>query len=351
MSAALVLPAGELDLPAFLPDASSGVVRTVTAADVRATGTRALMMNVFHLMQRPGSTVVKALGGLHGMAGWDGPIITDSGGFQAYSVAAQDSKRGSISDKGLSFRSEAGRVFRLDPAKSVRLQLGFGADVVTCLDQCTATDAPREQQELAVTRTIRWAAACRAEFDRGLDGREHDRRPLLMAIVQGGGHPDLRRRCAEALLDIGFDLYGFGGWPLGPDGGLLADELALVRDLVPAALPLHALGVGHPTSVARCIRMGYGLADSSLPTKDARRGRLYLFEEGGGDSFGRIYINDERHRRSLDPIDPTCDCAACTTTTRGFLHHLFALRDGNAGRLATIHNLRHMARVVAAAAR
>jgi len=268
---------GRLPLPAFLPDATFGTVRAADAGDVRAAGVRTLVMNTFHLMQKPGSSTIQALGGLHAMSGWDGPIMTDSGGFQAYSLIRQNPKQGRLSDQGIVFQPEgAGRKFQLTPEKCIQLQLAYGADIVVCLDDCTHVDDSPVEQRASVRRTIRWAARCKQEFERQLAMRRMDNeRPLLFAVVQGGGIAELRRECAEALLEIGFDGYGYGGWPLDSAGNLLTDMLALTRELIPAHLPLHALGVGHPEYVAACARMGYQMFDSALPTRDARNGRLY----------------------------------------------------------------------------
>src|SRR5947209_7073547 len=193
-------------------------------------------MNVFHLMQRPGSSTVAALGGLHRMAGWSRPIITDSGGFQAYSLIRQNPRFGTIADRGISFQPEnADRKFLLSPQKSVSLQLSYGADVVICLDDCTHVDDSLADQRASVARTITWARRCKEEFTRGINRRKQDGgpRPLLFGVVQGGGHEGLRRECAEALLEIGCDGFGYGGWPFDAQGGLLADMLGYTRSLIP----------------------------------------------------------------------------------------------------------------------
>ncbi|HKJ27145.1 MAG TPA: tRNA guanosine(34) transglycosylase Tgt [Anaerolineales bacterium] len=344
----LELPHGHLNFPAFLPDGTRGVVRAVSANDLAAVEMQAVVMNTFHLMLKPGASTVGTLGGLHQMSGWDGPIMTDSGGFQAYSLIRENPKQGSINNRGLIFRQQGGkRKYQLTPEKTIQLQIGFGADIVVCLDDCThAGDDPATQAE-AVDRTIRWAISCREEFDRLVDekGLAESERPKLFAVVQGGGEKDQRKRCAEALLEIGFDGYGYGGWPLDEDYNLLEDMLGTVRELIPAEYPLHALGVGHPEYVAACARMGYQMFDSALPTRDARRGRLYTFTgaEGlGGKWFKFIYMQDEEHIRSAEPISPFCDCETCAGYSRGYLHHLFKLGDHLFYRLATIHNLRFM---------
>jgi len=239
--------------------------------------------------------------------------------------------------------------------------MSYGADVVVCLDDCTHPEAPYQTQREAVQRTIRWARRCRQTYDARLETSANGgARPLILGVIQGGNEPDLRRECAEALLEIGFDGYGLGGWPLDSAGNLLTDIIAYLRELVPLQFPLHALGVGHPEHVLACARMGYALFDSSMPTRDARHGRLLVLVEPdtpgrarpavadlGGDWWHHLYIQDERHVRDARPISETCDCHACRHYSRAFLHHLFKLRDGLYYRLATIHNLRFMTRLMA----
>jgi queuine tRNA-ribosyltransferase len=352
----LELPHGTLWLPAFLPDATLGVVRAVDASDLEACGTQALVMNTFHLMQRPGSSTVRALGGLHAMSGWRRPIVTDSGGFQAYSLIRENSRYGQITEDGITFRPEgADRRFQLTPEKAIQLQLSYGTDVVVCLDDCTHVDAPQETQEVAVRRTIDWARRGKREFERlvaqkGLAGAQ---RPWLFAVIQGGGSRELRRRCADALLEVGFDGFGYGGWPLDAQGRLLSDILAYTRALVPLTFPLHALGVGHPVNVVECARMGYELFDSALPTRDARHGRLYAHATGApagaedlaGDWLSHVYIGDDRYIKESAPVSPTCDCLCCSHYSAGYLHHLFKIGDSLFMRLATLHNLRFMMRL------
>jgi queuine tRNA-ribosyltransferase len=351
----LQLPHGQLELPVFVPDATMGVVRSVDSADLERCGVQGVVMNTFHLMQHPGSSTVQALGGLHKMSGWRRPIITDSGGFQVYSLIRQSSKLGSLTNNGLTFRPDGSRrKFTLTPEKSIQLQVSYGADVIVCLDDCTHVDASLETQRESVERTIDWADRCKREFERLVDQKElsKEQRPLLLAVIQGGGSRGLRKRCAEELLAIGFDGFGYGGWPLDGEGDLLADILAYVRQLVPAEFPTHALGVGHPAYVVACARMGYDIFDCSLPTRDARRGRLYAFATDslpageGVDWFSYLYATDDKHIKSDVPISPYCDCPCCTGYSLGYLHHLFDIKDSLAMRLATMHNLRFMTQLM-----
>jgi queuine tRNA-ribosyltransferase len=348
---ALATPHGELPLPAFLPDATRGVVRAVDSADLEAVGIQGLVMSAFHLMRHPGSSTVKALGGLHAMTGWSRPIVTDSGGFQAYSMIRQNARFGSLTDRGIVFRPDGSTKVLLTPEKSVRLQLSYDADVVICLDDCTHPEDTDDNQRDSVRRTIAWARRCRTEFDKVAPSASP--RPLLFGVIQGGGSRDLRKRCAEALLDIGFDGFGYGGWPLTGEGVLIRDMVAYTRELVPPALPMHALGIGHPDSIVECAAMGYTLFDSALPTRDARRGRLMAFRhppreirQRGSTWWSYVYVADDKHVKSDQPLDPDCDCPTCRRYSRGYLHHLLKVKDAAYLRMATMHNLRFVARLM-----
>lgn len=344
---------GNLDLPVYLPDATYGVVRAVDAEDLLNCQVQALVMNTFHLMQKPGSTAIQSLGGIHAMSGWPRPIVTDSGGFQAYSLIHQNPKFGTISDKGLLFQPEgADRKYQLTPEKSVQLQIAYGSDVVICLDDCTHVDASMDDQRTSVFRTIAWAKRCKKEFERLVSQKKmsEEDRPRLFGVVQGGGSLELRKQCAEALLEIGFDGYGYGGWPLDGDGNLLADILGYTREIIPPEFPMHALGVGHPYNVLACYDLGYDIFDSAMPTRDARHGRLYSYVHSERDSqaglsgkwLKYIYINDEQHIRADSPVSQGCDCLVCRRYSMGYLRHLFKMNDSLFPRLATIHNLRFM---------
>jgi queuine tRNA-ribosyltransferase len=263
-------------------------------------------------------------------------------------VIRSSPKNGSLTDKGITFKPEGSqRKYQLTPEKSVQLQINYGADIVVCLDDCTHVDDDPTQQEVAVRRTLDWAKKCCSEFDRLLEekGLEGDSAPRLFAVIQGGGDKELRKLCADGLLEIGFDGYGYGGWPLDSDGKLLEDMLGYTREIIHPEYPMHALGVGHPEYVLRCYELGYQMFDSALPTRDARRGRLYCFTgpEGlAGDWFEYLYINDQKHIKSALPISEHCDCYTCHTYSRGYLHHLFKINDHLFYRLTTIHNLRFM---------
>ncbi|VAW42337.1 Queuine tRNA-ribosyltransferase, partial [hydrothermal vent metagenome] len=237
-----------------------------------------------------------------------------------------------------------------------RLQLRYGSDVVICLDDCTHVDDPLAEQEKSVARTVKWAARCRAEFDKivAQRGLVEEERPYLIAVVQGGAEQSLRRQCAQQLLAIGFDGYGYGGWPLDSNGNLLIDLLGYTRELIPKQFTLHALGVGHPASIVACTRLGYNIFDSTMPTRDARNGRLYTFTtdprsshlDESGQFFRYIYVKDKKHVKTNQPLSQFCDCLTCSRYTLGYLHHLYKINDVLYQRLATLHNLRFMVQLM-----
>jgi queuine tRNA-ribosyltransferase len=345
----------DLQLPVFFPDATYGFVRSLTSEDLQSIGIQGVEMNSFHLMQKPGSTVISALGGLHKMSAWPGLIMTDSGGFQAYSLIRQDAKFGKLQNDGIIFYPEGSkRKLRLTPQKSIQLQLGYGSDLLICLDDCTHVDANRAEQEASVERTIAWAKASRQTYNKLIQSRKLQgaQRPLLFAVIQGGAEIDLRKRCAEALLELGFDGFGFGGWPLDADGHLISDILAYTRSLIPREFPIHALGIGHPVSIAACFKMGYEMFDSAMPTRDARHGRLYArnsvtaVPSDDPDWFDFKYVNSEINVRASGPVYEGCDCPLCSTYSLGYLYHLYKMQDPSYFRLATLHNLRFMTQLM-----
>ncbi|UCC68690.1 MAG: queuine tRNA-ribosyltransferase family protein [Armatimonadota bacterium] len=346
---------GVIQLPAFLPDATRGVVRAVDSDDLARVGVEGIVVNVLHLSSAPGASVISSLGGIGRFMGWKGVVACDSGGFQVYSLIARSANLGSVTERGFTYRLGQGRAKEtLTPEKCIERQFQIGADLMFCLDYCTHPEAPEEVQRESVERTVAWARRCKEEFARRLEGVEPgEPRPMLFAVVQGGADRDLRRSCAEELLEIGFDGYGYGGWPVGSEGGLV-ETVEYVRELVPREFPLHGLGIGKPESIVRCVGMGYDLFDCTLPTRDARHGRLYVSTDGfatldeeAGAFYEHVRIEDDRYRRDERPVEEGCDCPACRGYSRSYLRHLFEIGDAAGWRLATLHNLRFYARLMA----
>ena len=350
---------GELPTPAFLPDATRGAVRATDAESVRAVGVRALMVNAFHVMIRPGADRVRRLGGLHRFMGWEGPVVTDSGGFQAMSLIRENPSAGSVRSDGLTYRVPGSeRKLRLTPEKCIRVQLQLGSDVLIALDDCTRPEDSPELQRGSVERTVRWGQRCREEFERQCEQRRlGGRAPLLVGVVQGGGDEALRTECAQALMELGFDGFGFGGWPVDADGKLAIEIFALLARLLPPDAPRFALGIGKPEHVVAVAELGgRNVFDCTIPTRDARHHRLYTFERDprkerptADPGFYRcLYILDERFASENEPLEPDCDCPCCRRYSRAYLHHLFKIKDAQAERLATLHNLRFYTRLMEA---
>jgi queuine tRNA-ribosyltransferase len=356
MAEPLTTGRGTLAVPSFLPDATRAGVRGVTSEDLLRVGIEAVVVNAFHLQRRPGMRVVQAAGGIHRFMDWSGPILSDSGGFQVWSLIRQDPNRGVIRDNEVIFREPTtGERWNLTPERVIQLQLQLGSDIAVCLDDPTDVELPEAEQGRSVERTVRWAARCRETLDRQVAAKRTSDPPRILAVVQGGGIEALRRQCAAELAAIGFDGYGFGGWPIAADGSLLLEPMRWVAEALPADAPKHALGIGRPDHVVAAFGLGYSIFDSALPTRDARHGRLYAFRDGwadrrpsAGDDFYRaIRIHDAFHRIEHGPIEDGCDCPLCERHTTAYLHHLFKVGDRSAERLATLHNLRFYVRLFA----
>lgn len=340
--------------PLFLPDATRGTIKTLPPHTYKDTGMQALMTNSFHLSHKPGADVVKSMGGLKAFMGWDGVIATDSGGFQIYSLIRENQRNGSFSKKGFTFRGweKRGSVL-LSPEKSIQTQLKLGSDALFTLDVCTHPTEDDDKQRESVDLTLHWAKRCKEEFVKRTDRIAESERPKLFAVVQGGESVDLRKRCAEGLLEIGFDGFGFGGWPISESGGLV-EMVEVVSELIPDDFPLHGLGIGKPENIMAAYRAGYNSFDSVLPTRDARRGRLFVSAFGDEGAplpekpYHYLYIMDEKFKRADDPIDPSCPCATCTNYPRSYVHHLLNIDEPAGQNLATLHNLTFFQRLMTA---
>jgi queuine tRNA-ribosyltransferase len=282
---------------------------------------------------------------------WRGPVFSDSGGYQLYSLITGSRKNGRIGPEGFTYRPGGeGRKKRFSPENCITKQLRLGADVLFCLDHCTHPDEPPQHQKLSVENTVRWAKLCKETFRRSPAETSSGR--LLFAVVQGGDDRDLRKSCVNELLELGFDGFGFGGWPVHDDGSL-RETVAYTAELLPENSVKHALGIGKPENLVRAYESGYDIFDCVIPSRDARHRRLYVFNEPpevsgiSGDRFySHVYIGDRKYVRDRRPLDENCDCPCCRRYSRGYLHHLFRVDDGLAPRLATLHNLRFYTRLM-----
>jgi len=334
-------------LPVFVPDATRAAIRSVPTSMLRGAGVEAILVSTAHLATQPGTSVVSALGGIRALMGWDGPVISDSGGFQVFSLMSSGRGLATVSDAGLSYRfSPKHRHRQLTPKSCIETQLRLGSDIMYCLDYCTHPNAAAAEQDRSVELTVRWAAECRSVFDRLVADVPPPERPLLFAVIQGGTDPARRARCAQALADIGFAGYGFGGYPI--VDGRLVDEVAQVAELAPPGAILHGLGIGTPENLVSAWRAGYVMFDCTLPTRNARRGVVYTsldLDALEGPGLYRVArMGDERWTRQRAPLDPDCDCEMCCLPA-GYVAHLFRLEEPLAGTLASVHNLRFYSRL------
>lgn len=355
-----ILAAGkQVTLPTFFPDATRGLIRCTDSRDLTEASVEGLIMNTYHLMTEPGTSVIKQIGGMHTYAQWPGVIITDSGGFQLLSMVYANKELGKISSKGITFyRGSKGnkKKYEFSPQKCIETQFTLGADIMICLDDCPTQNAPIDDVKLSVDRTIKWAKECKETFEKELKQRKipTNSRPLLFAVVQGGDFKEERKRCAEALLAIGFDGYCFGGWPLAENKELNIDIVSYTASLTPSTLPKYGLGIGNPTALVQSYLAGYDIFDCVLPTRDARHGRLYVFNEEFNNLspenlpkfWSFFYPDKESHRRDSRPTSEHCDCYTCKNYSRSYLNHLYILEDPLAFRLGTIHNLRFYTQLI-----
>lgn len=310
---------GTFRTPCFMPVGTQGTVRLLDAADLDRLGPQVVLANTYHLMLRPGAKAVAALGGLHRFTGWDGHLLTDSGGFQVMSLAPD------VDDDGVTFRSTYdGSRQRLTPESAVAVQEAIGADIQMALDICPELPAPDATVRQAMERTVAWAGRAR---------RVHQRvDQCLFGIVQGGARPDWRAECAERIADLAFDGYGIGGLSVGEPREEMLPALAAAVEALPADRPRYLMGVGDPVSLVEAVALGVDMFDCVLPTRLGRHGTALT-------STGRLAIKAARYALDDGPVDAGCGCPVCGRWSRGYLRHLFAIGEPTAGRLLTIHNL------------
>jgi queuine tRNA-ribosyltransferase len=318
---------GVVETPAFMPVGTYGSVKAMTPEELEGMGAEIILGNTFHLLLRPGIEVIRAHGGLHRFTHWERPILTDSGGFQVWSL--QSLRK--ISEKGVEFRSPVnGDLIELTPERSIEMQDALGADVVMVFDECTAYPAEHAAARESMQLSLRWAKRSRAAFDLATRGRDSD--AALFGIVQGGVHHDLRRESLAGLLDVGFLGYALGGLAVGePEEERLA-VLEGVAPELPAERPRYLMGVGTPADLVKAVARGMDMFDCVIPTRHARNGQLFTSE-------GALNIRNSRFQADLGPIDPRCGCYACRHYSRAYLRHLQQCNEILGARLATIHNL------------
>jgi queuine tRNA-ribosyltransferase len=321
--ARLQFPRGDVQTPAFMPVGTYGTVKGMLPRDIRATGAQIILGNTFHLWLRPGTAIIEQHGDLHDFMGWDGPILTDSGGFQVFSLGAMRK----ISEEGVAFQSpvDGAKVF-LDPETSMRIQKSLGADIVMIFDECTPYPASEAQARASMALSLRWAARSKAAHA--------DNPAALFGIVQGGMYPQLRRESLAGLESIGFDGYAIGGLSVGEPKEDMLSVLDTLAPLLPQDKPRYLMGVGTPADLLEGVRRGIDLFDCVMPTRNARNGHLFT-------SQGVLKLRNARHKTSTLALDERCDCYTCQNFSRAYLHHLDKCNEILGAQLNTIHNLHY----------
>ncbi|MBD3896601.1 tRNA guanosine(34) transglycosylase Tgt [Halomonas sp. ML-15] len=325
----LSFPRGTVETPAFMPVGTYGTVKGMTPASVEEIGAEIILGNTFHLWLRPGAEVIAEHGDLHGFSQWQKPILTDSGGFQVFSLG----KMRKITEQGVHFRSpvDGSKVF-MGPEESIAMQRTLGSDVVMIFDECTPYPATEQEAEFSMQRSLRWAK-------RSLDAHG-DSPSALFGIIQGGMYPALRERSLKGLLDIGFDGLAIGGLSVGEPKEEMIKVLDYLPSWMPAEKPRYLMGVGKPEDLVEGVRRGVDMFDCVMPTRNARNGHLFTAE-------GTVKIRNAKHRHDTSPLEADCDCYTCQHFSRGYLHHLDRCGEMLGSMLNTIHNLRYYQRLMA----
>jgi queuine tRNA-ribosyltransferase len=327
-TARLATPHGVVETPAFMPVGTQGTVKGVDPGRLRETGAQIILANTYHLALRPGEQTVAALGGLHSFMGWDGPILTDSGGFQVFSLA----ERVTVDEDGVRFRSHIdGAAVELTPERAVAIQEQLGSDVAMVLDHVVALPNTRDTVADAMRRSVRWAERCRAAASRGDQA--------LFAIVQGGLDAELRAESAEKLVAMGFVGYAIGGLSVGETPSQMYAAVEITAPLLPRDRPRYLMGVGRPIDLLEAISRGVDLFDCVLPTRNGRNALAFT-------DAGPVRLRNQQHTLDREPLDPACPCAACRHS-RGYLRHLFQAGEMLGPILVSMHNITYYQRLMA----
>ena len=369
---------GVVSTPFFLPIATKGAVKNLTPEELRELGAEIILGNTYHLWLRPGEKLVQRAGGLQKFMNWNGPMLTDSGGYQVFSLAGRrgDKSGVKISEKGVEFRDPSdGKKYFMSPEKSIEIQLALGSDIIMVLDECPPYPCSREYAKQSLERTTRWAKRCKEYFDKKISNFEfrisnqnrisklnnssiHSKfkiqnsklnRPLLFGIIQGSIYKDLRIESAKQLLSLGLDGYAIGGVAVGEPREKMKKILEWVLPMLPRDLPRYLMGLGRPEEIVFAVNHGIDMFDCVIPTRNARHGSLFVWKNGGSTSIRKvepprqfyqtINITNQKFKKDFKPVDKNCSCYTCRNYTRAYLRHLFAVGEPLSGRLATIHNL------------
>jgi queuine tRNA-ribosyltransferase len=318
----ITTPHGEINMPVFMPVGTQATVKTLSPDDLVNLGAEIILSNTYHLFLRPGHELIRDFGGIQKFMGWNRPVLTDSGGFQVFSLA----ELRKITEEGVTFQShlDGGAKHFISPEYAMEIQEALGADIIMAFDECIPFPATHDYARESLERTLRWARRCR-------DAKKNAGQALF-GIVQGGMYPELRKHSAEALVDIGFDGYAVGGLSVGETKPVMYEMIEASVPSLPVDKPRYLMGVGTPEDLMEGVARGVDMFDCVMPTRNARNGTFFT-------SFGKVVIRNARYERDEQPIDPACGCSTCRSFTRAYLRHLFNAGEVLALRLGTIHNV------------
>jgi queuine tRNA-ribosyltransferase len=364
---------GGVATPVFMPIATQAAVKNLTAEELKDLGAQIILGNTYHLWLRPGEKIIKKTGGLHRFMNWNGPVLSDSGGYQVFSLGERAQGRSfssaelapsldkfgtalkqssgekltpassqiKISDKGVHFRDPLnGKKYFLTPEKSIQIQLDLGSDIIMVLDECAGYPCGFQEAQISARRTGQWAQRCFKYFHNKVKNKKN--RPLLLGIVQGSVYKDLRQHSAKELVEIGFDGYAIGGVAVGEPRQYLGEVLEWVLPLLPETKPRYLMGLGRPEEIVSAVLSGIDMFDCVIPTREARHGRLYKYKAhiNEKDFYETLQITNARFAEDFEPIDEGCGCYTCQNYSCAYLNHLFKTKEPLALRLASIHNLK-----------
>lgn len=322
---------GEVNTPVFMPVGTQATVKTLTPEELKSIGTEIILGNVYHLYLRPGDELIKEAGGLHKFMHWDKPILTDSGGYQIFSLA----ELRKIKEDGAEFRSHIdGSTHFLTPEKVIEIQKNLGSDIMMVLDECIPYPCAYDYAKEAMERTVRWSQRAKEAYK-----EQKIKEQMLFGIVQGGTYDDLRRQSAEKTIKIGFDGYALGGLSVGEPKDLMFEVLENSLALLPRDKPRYLMGLGTPEDLWQCVELGVDMFDCVMPTRNARNGQAFT-------TYGKVVIKNAQYKRDFRPLDLECDCYTCKNYTRAYLQHLFQAGEILALKLNTLHNLYFMLKLI-----
>lgn len=329
----LITTHGKINTPVFMPVGTQATVKALSPEELKAAGAQIILGNTYHLYLRPGCDIIGRFSGLHRFMHWDRPVLTDSGGFQVFSL----SKLRKLTEEGYAFQSHIdGSRHMLSPEKSIEVQICLDSDIIMCLDQCLEHPAPHDKAVEALELTTRWAGRCKTFWQ-----ERTDRQNSLFGIVQGGMFRDLRRRSAQEIAEIGFPGYAIGGLSVGEPKELMMEMAAHTLPLLPGDRPRYIMGVGTPEDLVELVGLGADMFDCVMPTRNARNGQMFTEQ-------GTINICNARFRDDEGPVDPSCDCYTCRNYSLAYLRHLYTAREMLAYRLNSIHNIHYYVNLVKA---